>query len=85
MIASLHDMKSGECRWIGRHDLHVYCWAPLDKIHSDDGRPCRYVRRPSMFKLWTDDAGSVWDATGWTTAAEVARMIRGILAHEVAA
>lgn len=26
---SLADMESGECRWIGRRDIHVYCRAPL--------------------------------------------------------
>ncbi len=25
-VAALH---SGECRWIGRHDVHVYCRRPM--------------------------------------------------------
>lgn len=32
MIAEL---ASGECRWIGREDVHVYCHAPV-------GREARY-------------------------------------------
>lgn len=27
----LSDIASGECRWIGRHDLHVYCHAPAGR------------------------------------------------------
>lgn len=28
---TLSTLSSGECRWIGRHDLHVYCHAPLGR------------------------------------------------------
>lgn len=31
MIATLYRMTSGECRWIGREDIHVYCHAPLGR------------------------------------------------------
>jgi hypothetical protein len=27
----LERMDSGECRWIGRHDIHVYCHAPAKR------------------------------------------------------
>jgi len=26
----IESLASGECRWIGRHDVHVYCCAPLN-------------------------------------------------------
>jgi len=29
MIDEIESLASGECRWIGRHDIHVYCRAPL--------------------------------------------------------
>lgn len=28
---TLSTLASGECRWIGRHDLHVYCHAPAGR------------------------------------------------------
>ena len=27
MIDEIESLASGECRWIGRHDVHVYCHA----------------------------------------------------------
>ena len=27
----IEDMQSGECRWIGREDIHVYCHAPAGR------------------------------------------------------
>ena len=32
MIDEIESLASGECRWIGRHDIHVYCRAPLHWI-----------------------------------------------------
>jgi hypothetical protein len=29
VIDEIESLASGECRWIGRHDVHVYCRAPL--------------------------------------------------------
>jgi hypothetical protein len=85
MIAQLLAMTSGECRWIGRHDLHVYCVAPCELVRTAFGRD-GWQRKPPAFKLWTEgSAGSVWDEGGWTTAANVARQIENILAKEVAA
>ena len=69
MIATLHAMTSGECRWVGRYDIHVYCWAPLN--------------RPAVFKVWTaDSVGSPWDDAGWVTASVAVRQIESILAKE---
>jgi hypothetical protein len=28
---ALERLDSGECRWIGRHDIHVYCHAPAKR------------------------------------------------------
>lgn len=78
-------MKSGESRWIGRTDLHVFCWAPCDPVPMPDGRVA-WKRRQPVYKLLTADCPpNVWDSTGWTTAADVARQIESILTREAAA
>ena len=62
---SMSQMTSGECRWIGREDLHVYCWGPMSQ--------------PRVYKIWTiDSIGSVWDDEGWTDATTVAKQIAAI-------
>ena len=45
---SLRSMESGECRWIGREDVHVYCKAPQQMLPlyavvcpAADRRECR--------------------------------------------
>ena len=43
LLSTVRSMASGECRWIGRHDIHVYCMAPAGRAASycvvcpDDG------------------------------------------------
>ena len=34
MIHEIESLASGECRWIGRHDVQVYCRAPLHREPS---------------------------------------------------
>lgn len=53
--AELDAMTSGECRWIGRHDLHVYCWAPCDAVQSDG--KTRWIRRQPSFRI---DTAAEW-------------------------
>jgi hypothetical protein len=78
LLASMLSMSPGECRWVGREDLHVYCWGT-----SIDGR---YDPRVTQFKLWTaDSTGSVWDAAGWKSGPAVAREIEAIIEKEKAA
>ena len=31
-------LESGECRWIGRHDVHVYCQHPFVETMMPTGR-----------------------------------------------
>jgi len=78
LLVSMLGMAPGECRWVGREDLHVYCWGT-----SVDGR---YDPRATQFKLWTaDSTGSVWDAAGWKSGPAVAREIEALIQKEKAA
>jgi hypothetical protein len=38
MIDEIEDLASGECRWIGRRDIHVYCRAPMVETLMASGR-----------------------------------------------
>lgn len=64
----LATMAPGECRWIGREDLHVYCMG--SRI---DGRYRPDVRQ---FKLVTAGRPFASADNAWTTATDVARAIQ---------
>lgn len=66
LIATLLAMDSGECRWIGRHDLHAYCRAPAG-------------HEPS-YSLVCPDAGLEYGT--WTTAADAAATIVSLTTPE---
>jgi len=34
-MSQLRDMESGECRWVHRHDIHVYCRHPWPRRPED--------------------------------------------------
>jgi hypothetical protein len=60
-VAQLLSMSSGECRWIGRHDVHVYCHAPRGR----DARfsvLCSTVGRQTHNWMPAADAVGVIDA-----------------------
>jgi hypothetical protein len=38
MIDEIESLASGECRWIGRRDVHVYCRAPMVETLMPSGR-----------------------------------------------
>lgn len=38
MIDEIESLASGECRWIGRRDIHVYCRAPMVETLMPSGR-----------------------------------------------
>jgi hypothetical protein len=66
MIGLLEQMTSGECRFVGRVDIHVYCRAPAGQSR--------------VFKVWTvDSEGSPWEPDGWVDAAVAAGQIEAIL------
>lgn len=68
---SFADMTSGECRWVGRCDLHVYCLRPAGTA-------------PTFKLLTADDPPDVWQPDGWTTGVAVAVRINAILAADAA-
>lgn len=76
MIATLYRMTSGECRWVGRPDIHVYCWAPCDLVMMPHGRE-GWQRRPPVFQIVTATA-----TTDWLDAPTAAREIQTLLAQE---
>ena len=74
-LRTITDMQPGECRSVGRQDLHVYCnGSVVDGKYRSDVR---------VYKLKTiRSIGSVWDAAGWATAAEVATLVAKETAHD---
>lgn len=63
----IEEMTSGECRWIGRPDLHVYCHAPA-------GREPRYC------VVCPDEGLEYLPYDQWITATEAWRVVDRILA-----
>ena len=74
-LRTITDMNPGECRWVGRPDLHVYCnGSEVNGQYRSDVR---------VYKLKTiNSIGSVWDASGWATAAEVATLVAKEVAND---
>jgi hypothetical protein len=68
-------MEAGECRWMGREDMHVYC-----NGSRVDGK---YDARERVYKLWTKGCqGSPWDKDGWTSWSMVGQQIDALLKGE---
>jgi hypothetical protein len=66
------EMEAGECRWMGREDMHVYCMGS-----RVDGK---YDARERVYKLWTKGCqGSPWDKNGWTSWSMVGQQIDALL------
>lgn len=63
MLTQIKSLQSGECRWIGREDIHVYCHAPM-------GREPRYC-------VVCPEGGLEYG--NWTTAAEAAEEVESVL------
>lgn len=83
-ITQIKSLESGTCAWIGRHDIHVYCHAPMRRRDAGDGR---WVWRPSepeeaRYCVVCPEAGLAYvrEPAEWVTAVEAARLVDGILA-----
>jgi hypothetical protein len=63
ILVALLSMSSGECRWIGRHDIHAYCRAP--------------VGFEAHWCIVCPDAGMEYG--NWVTAEEAAAVIGSIV------
>lgn len=59
ILNSIRSLSSGECRWIGRHDIHVYCMAPAGRAAS--------------YSVVCPDAGLEYGI--WVSAAEACLLI----------
>jgi hypothetical protein len=75
----ISDLQSGECRYIGREDIHVYCRHPL--VETMTG----WVRRPedARYCVVCPDAGLEYGH--WVTADEAAVLVDRALAGTVPA
>jgi|688.fasta_scaffold1253592_1 hypothetical protein len=82
ILAAVCGMVSGQCKWIGREDIHVYCHAPMVERLMPTGR-MGWQPGPATYSIACPSAGL--DAETWTTAADVARQIESILTMEAAA
>jgi len=81
-------MASGECRYIGREDVHVYCRNPLVSITGIDGRT-RWERQPgaARYSVACPAAGLRYGT--WVPASEaagtVSRILQGVAVNADAA
>jgi len=81
---SIEDLQSGECRYIGREDIHVYCRHPLVETMMPWGRT-GWQRRPedARYCVVCPDAGLEYGH--WVTADEAAVLVDRALAVAVPA
>lgn len=81
-MRTIRDMESGECRWVGRPDIHVYCRNPMAPIIGPTGRPgWRRDPEAARYRVVCPDAG-LEDGTDWMTAGAVLAVVDRILADE---
>jgi hypothetical protein len=74
------DMQSGECRWVGRHDIHVYCHHPL---HPERRNETVYYQRRAedrRYAIACPDAGL--DCERWMDEEEAILTIEKIFSHD---
>ena len=71
----LETMTSGECRWVERKDIHVYCFNPMVQRMMPWGR-LGWHRDPSaaQFAVVCIAGGTVGQR--WTTAIEAAELVQ---------
>ena len=82
ILDSLAAMTSGECRFVGRVDIHVYCWAPCDLVDMPTGRK-GWQRRPPKYKVFTgDDESHPWEPGGWLEPEEAAARVATLLKED---
>lgn len=82
-MTDIDDMESGQCRWVGRHDIHVYCHHPMRMVRHPDGREAWQRREEDRrYRIVCGEAG---DETGWLDHDEAVRAIDRFLAGNVPA
>lgn len=83
-ITKIKSLESGQAKWIGREDIHVYCHHPMRLTMMPTGRE-GWRREPAdaRYKVLCEDAGALEGV--WMTAVEAARLVDSILAGNVPA
>lgn len=78
-ISEIKSLESGEARWIGREDIHVYCKHPMRLTLMPTGRE-GWRREPgdARYMVQCEDAGAMEGV--WMTAVDAARLVDSILA-----
>jgi hypothetical protein len=76
MIDEIESLASGECRWIGRHDVHVYCRAPLVETMMPWGRR-GWTRGPATYCVVCQEAGLEYGE--FVDAPRAAKLVEKIL------
>jgi hypothetical protein len=76
MIDEIESLASGECRWIGRHDVQVYCRAPLVGTLMPTGR-MGWQPGPATYCVVCPEAGLEYGA--WVDAPRAAKLVEEIL------
>lgn len=81
-ITEIEEMTSGQCRWIGRPDIHVYCHHPMVETMMPWGR-LGWTRRPedTRYCVVCPEAGLNYGT--WITAVEAAVIVDRIVAGVV--
>lgn len=83
-LAKIVTMTTGQCRWVGREDIHVYCHNPMREVLRPDGRTAwQRTAEDARYCVVCPDAGM--DYGQWMTAVDTARAVDAILAMEVEA
>ncbi len=71
MIGEIESLASGECRWIGRHDVHVYCRAPMVETLAG------WQPGPATYCVVCPEAGLEHGA--WVDGPQAAKRVKEIL------
>ena len=78
-ISQIKSLESGQARWIGREDIHVYCQHPMRLTLMPTGREgWRREAEGARYMVQCEGAGGLEGV--WMTAVEAARLVDGILA-----
>jgi len=76
MIDEIESLASGECRWIGRPDVQVYCRASLVETLMPSGR-MGWQPGPATYCVVCPEAGLEYG--DWVDAARAAKLVEKIL------
>jgi hypothetical protein len=67
----LEQITSGECQWVGRHDVHVYCRNPLVESNG------RWTRGEPTYRVVTPQHD--YELQPWVSASVAQASLLGVL------